>query len=206
MKPPPVDFLEVTGINGILTWPESNVISHVQPESITLSWVNHEFIVELESGSDNYKFNSLDGVVNIPASSTAGAIDNHATLTVYVNDDEQFGGIITFLPKEESEPFPVKQAIMTNGGFYSHNRYRRTDFIDVRMVERVIYVGSVRVQRFVKVFGYDNEKNPVKILLGPDENDSTPVPVDFEGVSYIVASHIGTTGNLTLYYKDRRRR
>ena len=206
MEPPPVVFLEVTGIAGILNWPESNVISHVQPESITLSWVGHEFKVKFVSGSDSYKFDSLNGVVNIPASTTAGAIDNHATLTVYVNDDEQFGGIITFLPKEESEPFPVKQAIMTNGGFYKHNGFRRTDFIDVRMVERVIYVGSVRVQRFVKVFGYDDEKNPVRILLGPDENDSTPVPVDFEGVSYIVASHTGTTGSLTVYYKDRRRR
>lgn len=158
------------------------------------------------SGSDSYKFDSLNGVVNIPASTTAGAIDNHATLTVYVNGDEQFGGIITFLPKEESEPFPFLQAISTNGSFYSHKSYHRTDFVDVRMAERVIYKGSVRLERFVKVYGYNDEKSPVRVLLNHDENDSTPVPVDFEGVSFIVASYTGATGSLTVYYKDRRRR
>lgn len=199
-------FLEVTGIDGILTWPESNVISHVQPESITLSWVGHEFKVEFVSGSDSYKFSSLDGVVNIPASVTAGAIDNHATLTVYVNDDRQFGGIIVFLPREESEPFPFRQYISTSGSFVSNASFRRTDFIDVRLAKTIIYQGRVSNNTQVNVYGYDDEKNPVRILLNAVYSDSIPVQVDFEGVSYIVAGYRGTTGSLTVYYKDRRRR
>lgn len=206
MKPPPVVFLEVTGIDGLLTWPKSNVISHVQPKSITLSWVGHEFKVEFESGSDSYKFSSLDGVVNIPASATAGAINNHATLTVYVNNDEQFGGNIIFLPREESEPFPKKQLVRSNGTFTINNNYRRTDFIDVRLVKTVIYKGRMRSSGGAKVFGYNDEKKPVRLLLGYDNNDSTPVPVDFEGVSYIVACAQVGYESLTVYYKDRRRR
>lgn len=178
----------------------------MQPESITLSWTDHEFKVEFVSGSDSYKFSSLDGVVNIPASATAGAIDNHATLTVYVNNDKQFGGIVIFLPREESEPFPLRQGISTSGTFVNNSSYRRTDFIDVRFLKTVIYKGNVTSSSYVKVFGYDDEKNPVRILLRADNNDSTPVPVDFEGVSYIVASSRGVTGSLTVYYKDRRRR
>lgn len=205
MKPPPVGDLEVTGIDGILTWPESNVISHVQPESITLSWAGQQFKVEFVSGSDSFKFSSLNGVVNIPASTTAGAIDNHATLTVYVNDDEQFGGTIIFLPREESEPFPVNQYIQTSGNFRDNQSFHRTDFVDVRLVKTVIYQGRLRNAGYVKVFGYDDEKNPVRILLGSDNNDNTPVPVDFEGVSYIVASAQVGWGSLTVYYKDRRR-
>lgn len=206
MKPPPVDYLVVTGIGDVRSWPESNVISHEQPVSISLSWVGHEFKVEFVSGSDSYKFDSLNGVVNIPASTTAGAINNHATLTVYV-DDEQFGGIITFLPREESEQFPVNQALLRTGLFYDDTNYRRTDFIDVRLAERVVYKGRVRNQYFAKVVGYDDEKNPVRVLLGHDENDTTPVPIDFEGVSYVVASSFVTVSySLTVYYKDRRRR
>lgn len=206
MKPPPVGSLEVTGIDGILTWPESNVISHVQPESITLSWVGQQFKVEFVSDSDSFKFSSLNGVINIPASITAGAIDNHATLTVYVNDDEQFGGMILFLPREESEPFSFNQVITTSGSFSNNNTFRRTDFVDVRLVKTVIYQGRLRNSGYVKVFGYDDEKKPLRILLDHDNNDSTPVPVDFEGVSYIVASAQVNYGHLTVYYKDRRRR
>lgn len=206
MKPPPVDYLEVTGIDGILTWPKSNVISHVQPESITLNWVDHEFKVEFESGSDSYKFSSLDGVVNIPASTTAGAIDNHATLTVYIDDDEQFGGVIIFLPREESEPFPILELVRTDGTFTPYALYHRTDFIDVRLVKTVIYQGEMRSSICAKVFGYDDNKKPIRILLGYDNNDSIPVPVNFEGVSYIVACARVGSGSLTVYYKDRRRR
>lgn len=206
MKPPPVDNLEVAGIDGILNWPESNVISHVQPKSITLSWAGHEFKVEFESGSDSYKFSSLNGVVNIPASTTAGAIDNHATLTVYVDDDEQFGGIILFLPWEESEPFPNSQVITTSGILRTNTAYLCTDYIDVRLAKTVIYQGRVISSSYVKVYGYDDNKRPVRILLGADNNDSIPVPVDFEGVSYIVACSRGGTYSLTVYYKDRRRR
>ena len=206
MIPPPVDYLAVTGIEGIHAWPESNVISHVQPESITLSWVGHEFVVELKSGSDSYKFSSLNGVVNIPASTTAGVIDNHGALTVYVDNEELFGGIIIFLPWVESEPFPISQYIQANGSFNNNNYYRRTDFIDVRLAKTVIYKGRLQANNHIKVFGYDDKKNPVRILLGPDKNDSTPVSVDFEGVSYIVASAQNGYGSLTVYYKDRRRR
>lgn len=207
MKPPPVDYLEVTGIDGLHAWPESNVISHVQPESITLSWVDHEFKVEFVSGSDSYKFDSINGVINIPASTTAGVIDSHGTLTVYVDSDEQFGGIIIFLPREESEPFPVSQYVSSSGRLVNATSYRRTDYVDVRLAERVIYQGRVRSGNIAKVFGYDDQKNPVRLLLGSDDNDSIPVPVDFEGVSYIIAccSTVGSH-SLTVYYKDRRRR
>lgn len=207
MKPPPVDYLTVTGISGVRSWPEANVISHVQPGSITLSWVGHEFKVGFISGADSYKFDSINGVVNIQDSTTAGAVENHATLTVYVNDDEQLGGIIIFLPKVESEPFPIEQGILSaTGRFYDGGGYHRTEFIDVRLAETVIYKGRVRNQYFAKVFGYDDEKNPVRVLLGTDENDHTPVPVDFKGVSYIVACSVSEDPSLTVYYKDRRRR
>lgn len=206
MKPPPVDYLEVTGIDGLHAWPESNVISHVQPESITLSWFAHEFKVEFQSGSESYKFDSINGVVNIPASTTAGVIDNHGALKVYVDDVELFGGIIIFLPWGESEPFPISQYITANGSFINNNFYRSTDFIDVRLAKTVIYKGRLQANNHIKVFGYDDKKNPVRILLGPDTNDSTPVSVDFEGVSYIVASAQNGYGSLTVYYKDRRQR
>lgn len=206
MEPPPVGSLEVTGIDGILTWPESNVISHVQPASITLSWVGQKFKVEFVSGSDYYKFNSLNGVVNIPASTTSGAIENHATLTVYANDDEQFGGVITFLPKTESEPFPIEAALQNNGRLYSRSGYHCTDFIDVKLAEKVIYLGRVQNTGYAKVFGYDDEKNPVRILLRADNNSTNPVEVDFDGISFVVACSAGETYSLTVYYKDRRRR
>lgn len=206
MEPPPVGSLEVTGIDGILNWPGSNVISHVQPASITLSWVGQKFKVEFVSGSDSYKFNSLNGVVNIPASTTSGAIENHATLTVYIEDDEQFGGIITFLPKEESEPFPIEAALLRSGGLYVRGGYHCTDFIDVRLAEKVIYTGYNNNASYVCVFGYDDEKNPIRVLLRSRTDISTPVPVDFDDVSYIVACSAGGTYSLTVYYKDRRRR
>ena len=57
-----------------------------------------------------------------------------------------------------------------------------------------------------KVFGYDDNKKPIRILLGYDNNDSIPVPVNFEGVSYIVACARVGSGSLIVYYKDRRRR
>lgn len=158
------------------------------------------------SGSDSYKFDSLNGMVNIPASTTAGAIDNHATLTVYVDDDEKFGGIIVFLPREESEPFPFKRSISTSGVINDNALYHCTDFIDVRLAKTVIYQGVVTNSRTAKVFGYDDKKNPVRILLRYNEDSSIPVPIDFEGVSYIVACSKGGTYGLTVYYKDRRRR
>lgn len=206
MEPPPVGVLEVTGIDGILTWPESNVISHVQPASITLSWVGQKFTVEFDSGMDSYKFNSVNGVVNIPASTTAGAIENHATLNVYVNDDEQFGGVITFLPKSESEPFPIEAALLRSGGLRVRSGYHCTDFIDVRLAEKIIYTGFNNNTSYACVFGYDDEKNPVRVLLRTNTNTSTPVQVDFDDVSYIVACSAGATYSLNVYYKDRRRR
>lgn len=158
------------------------------------------------SGPDSFKFDSSDGVVNIPASATAEAIDNHATLTVYDDNNEQFGGIIIFLPREESEPFPLVQCITTTGDFENNSTYHRTDFIDVRLAETVVYQGSVTNNRRVKVFGYDDKKNPVRVLLGSGSDSATPVSVNFEGVSYIVACSRGSTYSLTVYYKDRRRR
>lgn len=212
MEPPPIELLEVTGIDGIINWPESNVISHVQPESITLSWVGHKFKVEFVSGSDSYKFSSLDGVVNIPASTTAGAIDNHATLTVYVDDDEQFGGIIVFLPRVESEPFDdLHRAIDVDDGSIvklgNNIYYAVTDFVDVSFASRVIYKGRMRNENYAKVYGYDEEKNPVRVLLFSNSEDTTEFTIDIGECHYIRAcAQYRYDYNLSVYYRDRRKR
>lgn len=171
-----------------------------------MRWIGIEFKVEFVSGSDYYKFDSKNGVVNIPASATAGAISNHATLTVYVND-EQFGGIILFLPKEESEPFVLKDtALSVNGTLFGRSGYLTTDLIDVGIAESVIYKGHVYFAQSCKVYGYDEERNPVRILLKQSANDGV-FNVNFDGCRFIRAcATTSTEYYLHVIYRDRRRR
>lgn len=140
------------------------------------------------------------------------AIEDRLKLVLSI-DGVVYGGYIMFLPKEESEPFPlIDSAINSSGLIVDAQNYVTTDLIDVTFVEDIVISCVMRRNSYNVMWAYDDEGNPLKELVKNHTTYRTS-HVEPDGTyRYIRACAVyvldGVPQNysLELHYRSRRRR
>lgn len=148
----------------------------------------------------------VDGSMVLPSHLFEDAIDNRLKLVLKVRG-EVYGGYIIFLPVEESEPFDIASfAINADGSLVEGTAYEATDFVDITLVDDIVYQGRMQTSGYISVAAYDEEYVFVRPLLRKatvaDIHHFTP-----DGTySYIRACAAKNYDHyLQIHYRSRRR-
>ena len=188
----------MSGLSGYQVWPSVASVELTQPVAdVVLTPVPAWSALTASVGGMVYK--KRDGVVRIPAADLVDAIGRRLTITVR-SSQGVYGGRLKFLPADESEPFSKVGGVnKSTGRVISTDAYENTGFVDVQFVSDIslrVYVESSTV---CALFAYDEDKNPVRVLVG-DTRGQSILHIEPDGsYRYVIASNfVGAIENISL--------
>lgn len=183
-------------------------VEHNEPTGdvvITIYNMDVQVTAVLVNGGSTQIYGATDKRITIPAADFTDAITNHAKITIRSGFDD-YGGSITFLPVQESEPFPVVGALNKNGGIdVALERVRCTELVDVSLATEMVYSGRTLSSR-ASVVGYDENGNFAKLLLSGTDAYEDNIHIVYDGSYKFVRASYSTTyaeGSLIVYFRNR---
>lgn len=201
-------MIEIQGLVGFSSWPMVDSVEHNEPtEDVVITISNTEDVITamLVNGESTQMYSATGGIITIPAEDFTDAITNHAKLTV-LRGLNNYGGSITFLPEQESEPFPITGALNLDGTIDDTvTTLRCTELVDVSLVTEMVYSGRCNKNRGC-VVGYDENGDFAKLLLRGTGEYQSNVHIVYDGTYKFVRacySIAATAGSLFVYFRNR---
>lgn len=172
------------------------------PSDITISGVGSNAYALVE-GLSTHNYSAIGDIITIPHAALVDIVNAHGSIKLYV-DDIIYDGYIIFRPYVDSEIFYIDENITSQGEFESNSNAIRTDYIDVEGAEEFLYTGRTS-SRSPQIYGYDENKQPVKLVLAGGFSRSD-FHVIYDGTyRYIVAcSQKAVESSLQIYFRQRR--
>lgn len=148
----------------------------------------------------------VDGSMLLPSNLFDNAIDRRMKLVLKIRG-VVYGGYIIFLPVEESEPFNIESfAIYNDGSLRAQSAYDATDFIDISMVDDIVYSGRMMLNNYMAIAAYDENYVYVKpLLLNPSVPDIHHYTPDGTYTYIRACAARNYTHNLQIHFRSRRR-
>lgn len=166
---------------------------------------NHSVAVEIDQhDAEVDTIQAEGGVVTIPAETFVDAFVNRLSLRLVV-DGNYNGGSISFLPRQESEPFDLRGFWKDDGVFAETSAYSATRLISVEDVEDIV-ITTTTLASSRALICFDENENFVRVLLANGEFTGQHIVPD-GSYRYIASSSYnkGLTPSLVLYFRRRRR-
>ena len=104
-------------------------------------------------------------MITVPLSELSDALTRHVTMSLYRNG-VVYGGVIYFLPNQESEPYNYAGYINAVGEFISKEGCACTDFISVANVVSVVVSGQFYSINTSVLYAYDADRQPLRRVVG----------------------------------------
>lgn len=165
----------------------------------------HSVAVEIDQhGAEIDTIQAAGGVVTIPTETFVDAYVNRLSLRLVV-DGNYNGGTISFLPRQESEPYDLKGFWRDGGIFSETGAYSATRLISVEDVEDIV-ITTTALASSRALICFDDNENFVRVLLANGEFTNQHIVPD-GSYRYIASSsyNSGQSPSLVLYFRRRRR-
>lgn len=201
VKPGP----RLTGISGLVTWPEINSVSHQEPSgdvAIYFGNVNVDAKIESTDRFGNVEtYISQNGAIVIPSADVENAISRRLCLELSINDE--IYSQLYFLLETETEEFNESGLINQQGMLRpSTSGYISTDYIDIYDVNDIVYTGYTGGDA-QSLVAYDENKDFVRVLLNTGAYNNTHVPVDGTFRYVRASAYPSLAYSLKLYFRTR---
>lgn len=203
-------MIDIEGIEGFDRWPLADSVAHVVPDGdvVLRGLPSPDCEVDIFHGDTWVTSVSVvvDGSMVLPSHLFDDAIDNRLKLVLKVRG-EVYGGYIIFLPVEESEPFDIASSVIdADGSIIEGTAYEATDFIDIDLVDDIVYQGRMRTSGYIAVASYDEDHVFVRPLLRTAQADDVHHFVPDGTYRFIRACAARSYDHyLQIHYRSRRR-